>query len=334
MLTLSLSSCLLIYSKVGWNGVDNAVVCFDDLRVPRSALLDRLATVDAAGTFAPAAAGAESAGKRFAAMLQQLVLGRIMYIGGPAFYLQHALAITIRYAAQRRQFGPPGRGEEEVSIMRYPAHQSKLMRPLAAAFVLALAGGRVKVMYSDAAAASTAREALGAGFGGGESVDAMGTVHPLIAGLKAVASESCFRTICELRSACGGHGFLAKVRLVTLRRAAVPPRRPLYGAASFAALPSPLFFFTLSVHVYTSLQARLGNLRDDIDVFRTAEGENTVMLQQLAASLLKNFSASDASGDADDAAAIRRYARSLFPRRGAQWDLAWSAAGAGPASGR
>jgi alkylation response protein AidB-like acyl-CoA dehydrogenase len=246
-------------AKVGWNGVDNAVICFDDLRVPRSALLDRLATVDAAGTFTPVA-GAESSGKRFAAMLQQLVLGRIMYIGGPAFYLQQALTITIRYASQRRQFGPPGRGESEVAVLKYPAHQSKLMRPLARVFVLSLAGARVKVLYT-AAAHDTA---------------AMKTVHPLIAGLKAVASEYCFRTICELRSACGGHGFLAKTRL--------------------------------------------GNLRDDIDVFRTAEGENTVMLQQLAASLVKAFSSSNVGGDPDDHEAIRGYVQSLFPRNGAEWD--------------
>jgi acyl-CoA oxidase len=60
---------------MGLNGVDNGQVWFDNLRVPRDALLDRYASVDAAGNYSspiPTVSG------RFGTMVGGLTMGRIL----------------------------------------------------------------------------------------------------------------------------------------------------------------------------------------------------------------------------------------------------------------
>ncbi len=66
-------------SQVGLNGVDNGAIKFSHVRVPRSNLLDRFASVDRSGKYS---SPLSSASKRFAATLGELTGGRVGLTAG------------------------------------------------------------------------------------------------------------------------------------------------------------------------------------------------------------------------------------------------------------
>ncbi len=87
--------------KMGLNGVDNGRLWFDQVRVPREALLNRFADVSEDGTYS---SDIENPNRRFFTMLGTLVQGRVC-VGGAAINASKvALAIAIRYSLLRRQF--------------------------------------------------------------------------------------------------------------------------------------------------------------------------------------------------------------------------------------
>ena len=175
--------------KVGLNGVDNGRLRFDRVRIPRENLLDRFASVSEDGEYSSPIA---SEGRRFFTMLGTLVAGRVSIAAASLSATKTALTIAVRYAAQRRQFGPEG--EPERPILGYLALQREILPRLAKTYALhfALRDLQTRFVTSD------------------ESQQ--GEVEVLAAGLKAVASTHNLETIQACREACGGKGFLAENR--------------------------------------------------------------------------------------------------------------------------
>jgi acyl-CoA oxidase len=64
---------------MGLNGVDNGQIWFDSVRVPRNAMLDRYASVDAAGTYS---SPIPTVSARFGTMVGGLTTGRILIAQG------------------------------------------------------------------------------------------------------------------------------------------------------------------------------------------------------------------------------------------------------------
>ena len=186
--------------KLGLNGVDNGRIVFDQVRVPRDALLDRHAQVDADGNYTSAI---ENPDRRFFTMLGTLVQGRVS-VGGAAINASKvALTIAIRYAAQRRQFGAPGSGEEAL-LLDYRMHQRRLLPLLARTYALHFAQADlveefVRVFSDDRDEHD--RRALEA----------------QAAGTKALGTWHATEAIQMCREACGGAGYLAENRLATLK---------------------------------------------------------------------------------------------------------------------
>ena len=186
--------------KLGLNGVDNGRIVFDQVRVPRDALLDRYAQVDADGNYTSAI---ENPDRRFFTMLGTLVQGRVS-VGGVAINASKvALTIAIRYAAQRRQFGAPG-SDEEALLLDYRIHQRRLLPLLARTYALHFAQADlveefVRVFSDDRDEHD--RRALEA----------------QAAGTKALGTWHATETIQMCREACGGAGYLAENRLATLK---------------------------------------------------------------------------------------------------------------------
>ncbi|MEV6269716.1 acyl-CoA dehydrogenase [Kribbella sp. NPDC051936] len=186
--------------KLGLNGVDNGRIVFDQVRVPRDALLDRYAQVDADGNYTSAI---ENPDRRFFTMLGTLVQGRVS-VGGAAINASKvALTIAIRYAAQRRQFGAPG-SDEEALLLDYRMHQRRLLPLLARTYALHFAQADlveefVRVFSDDRDEHD--RRALEA----------------QAAGTKALGTWHATETIQMCREACGGAGYLAENRLATLK---------------------------------------------------------------------------------------------------------------------
>ena len=109
--------------KLGLNGVDNGRLSFDHIRVPRENLLNRYADIADDGTYTSPIANPD---KRFFTMLGTLVQGRVSVSGGALYASRVALAIAVRYANRRRQFGPPD-SADEVTLMTYRTHQRRLI---------------------------------------------------------------------------------------------------------------------------------------------------------------------------------------------------------------
>lgn len=212
--------------KVGLNGVDNGAIRFTQVRVPRDNLLDRFASVDRSGRYS---SPLSSPTKRFAATLGELTGGRVGLTSASIGVLKGAVTISVRYSAQRQQFGPPDGAE--VAVLDYPSQQLKLMPMLATAYVLHFTRNVLVDKYAEAK--RTKDELLFA------------DVHALSAGLKAYTTAYTNNALSIARESCGGHG---------------------YAAVN-----------------------RLGAMRSDHDIFQTFEGDNTVLLQQVAGLLLKEY---------------------------------------------
>src|SRR6185437_12099025 len=108
--------------KLGLDGVDNGRIWFDHVRIPRENLLDRYATVSQEGVYH---SDIESPTKRFFSMVGTLIQGRVSVCGAAINASKVALAIAVRHATTRRQFGPPD--GDEVTLMTYRTHQRRLL---------------------------------------------------------------------------------------------------------------------------------------------------------------------------------------------------------------
>ncbi|MGX7825049.1 acyl-CoA dehydrogenase family protein [Actinokineospora sp. 24-640] len=182
--------------KAGLNGVDNGRLWFDNVRVPRDALLDRHGAVDADGTYHSPIHGD---GKRFFTMLGTLIRGRISVAGAAGSAAKKALAIAIRYGLVRRQFEHPDTGEEVV-VLDYLAHQRKLLPALATTYALHFAQEEMVSALHDLPEDADRRE-----------------LESRAAGLKAVSTWHTTRTAQTCREACGGAGYLMENQLPRLK---------------------------------------------------------------------------------------------------------------------
>jgi acyl-CoA oxidase len=186
--------------KMGLNGVDNGILYFDKVRVPREALLNQYGDVSEEGTYS---SPIENANKRFFTMLGTLVQGRVCIAAASVSAAKSALTIAVRYGLRRRQFGPPD--EAEVPILDYRTHQRRLMPLLAKTYGLHFAQQQLlekfhAVMSADDPSERDRRE-----------------LESLAAGLKATASWHATATIQTCRECCGGAGYMSVNRFAALK---------------------------------------------------------------------------------------------------------------------
>ena len=177
--------------KMGLNGVDNGRLWFDGARVPRTALLNRYASVSPEGVYS---SPIPSAGKRFFVMLGTLVGGRIAVGCGANSAAKAGLVVAVRYGARRRQFGPAG--GPEVAVLDYLSHQRRLLPRVATSYGLTFALHHLADDFAALAAGGDTRE-----------------IEGRAAALKAMASWHATDSLQEAREACGGEGFRWSARI-------------------------------------------------------------------------------------------------------------------------
>jgi acyl-CoA oxidase len=187
--------------KMGLNGVDNGRIWFDEVRVPRTAMLNRFADVSEDGVYSSAI---ENANRRFFTMLGTLVQGRVC-VGGAAINASKvALTIATRYALRRRQFEATQEDEEEL-LLDYGQHQRRLFPLLAKTYALHFAqevvAGQCHDVFSGEVDDEKVRREL----------------ESRAAGTKAIGTWHATRTIQECREACGGAGYLSVNRFGALK---------------------------------------------------------------------------------------------------------------------
>ena len=187
--------------KGGLNGIDNGRLHFDQVRVPRTNLLNKYGDVAADGTYS---SPIKSAGRRFFTMLGTLVQGRVSLDGAASWASALGLQIAITYGSQRRQFNA-GAGTEETVLLDYGRHQRRLLPRLATTYASIFAHDEFLVKFD-------------AVFSGAADTDAdREDLETLAAALKPLSTWHALDTLQEAREACGGAGFMFENRLVGLR---------------------------------------------------------------------------------------------------------------------
>lgn len=223
--------------KLGLPGVDNGRLWFEEVRIPVADLLDRFASIDEAGAYH---SPIERIERRFFVMLGTLVGGRISVGASAVSAGRTALAIAVRYARSRRQFGEGDSGERV--LLDYPTHRRRLLPLLADGVVLRLAFERLRARHA---------EAFGADPGEGGQADTR-VLETEVAALKVLGSRHGVDAVQAAREACGGQGYL-------------------------------------SIN-------RIPELRADVEIFTTFEGDNTVLSQLVAKTVLAGYRKQFADG--------------------------------------
>ena len=180
--------------KLGLNGVDNGVIYFKNVVIPKDDMLDKFAGVSDDGKFV---SPISSDNRRFFTMLGTLVGGRIGIPRSGNAASKLGLTIAIKYGDKRRQFGPEGAAE--VPILNYRTHQRRLMPLLANTFALHFSLQYLTERFLN------------------RSEEQMQEIEALAAGLKSFGTWNTTATLQECREACGGKGYLSENRIGDLK---------------------------------------------------------------------------------------------------------------------
>lgn len=206
-------------AKVGLEGVDNGLIRFTKVRVPRENLLDRFASVDAQGRYN---SPIPSPDRRFFTMLGTLVAGRISIALASVSVAKVGLTIAVRWSSRRCQFRPAGGAE--VPILSYLSHQRRLLIPLAATYALHFAVRALAERHAERQRAESDADLPPSALPNGSQPEGPAPgdeegrrIEVEAAGLKAYASHHCVETLQACREACGGQGYVAANRFGRLR---------------------------------------------------------------------------------------------------------------------
>ena len=186
--------------KMGLNGVDNGRIWFDNVRVPRDALLNRYGEVRQDGTYS---SSIENPNRRFFTTIGSLVQGRVCISGASISAAKSALTIAVRHGLRRRQFGPPD--EQEIPILDYRPQQRRLLPHLAKTYALHFAQDELREKFHAAFSVSDPPERD------------RRQLESLAAGLKATSSWHATQTIQACRESCGGAGYMSVNRFAALK---------------------------------------------------------------------------------------------------------------------
>lgn len=177
--------------KAGLNGIDNGRGWFHNKKVPRENLLSKFAEVTPDGKYI------KKTENVFASTIGALVGGRVFVGQGALSIARLGLSIAIRYGAQRKQFGPPGKSE--IPILDYTSHQLRLFPLLAENYALQSIYNYTK-----------------SNFASGKFKDPQ-EIHILASGLKPAATWHRAAVLQNARECCGGQGFHAANRIGPLK---------------------------------------------------------------------------------------------------------------------
>ncbi|XP_052039515.1 acyl-coenzyme A oxidase-like protein [Apodemus sylvaticus] len=185
--------------KEGMNGVDNGILIFDKVRIPRENLLDKFGSVAPDGKYH---SPIQSKSARFNAMLATLTPSRLAVTFQAMGAMKLGLTIAIRYSHSRRQFGP--KGQEEVKIIEHQMQALRLMPHLATALALTFTSRHAGYILDEDI------------FQGRELINRR-SLQALMAGLKAYSTWETVSCLQDCRECTGGMGYMMENRISGLK---------------------------------------------------------------------------------------------------------------------
>ncbi|WOL08880.1 peroxisomal acyl-coenzyme A oxidase 1-like [Canna indica] len=191
------------FGNGAYNTMDNGVMRFDHVRIPRNQMLMRVSQVTREGKYV------ESDVPR------QLLYGTMVYVrqaivSDASKALSRAVCIAVRYSAVRRQFGSLD-SSLETQVIDYKTQQSRLFPLLASAYAFRFVGEWLKWLYTDVTERLKAND-----------FSTLPEAHACTAGLKSLTTSVTADGIEECRKLCGGHGYLCSSGLPELFAVYVP----------------------------------------------------------------------------------------------------------------
>ncbi|XP_050206091.1 peroxisomal acyl-coenzyme A oxidase 1-like [Mercurialis annua] len=191
------------FGSGAYNSMDNGVLRFDHVRIPRDQMLMRVTQVTREGKIVPSN------------VPRQLIYGTMVFVrqtivADASIALSRAVCIATRYSAVRRQFGSNG-GGLETQVIDYKTQQSRLFPLLASAYAFRFVGEWLNWLYLDVTQRLQAND-----------FSTLPEAHACTAGLKSLTTSFTADAIEECRKLCGGHGYLSASGLPELFAVYVP----------------------------------------------------------------------------------------------------------------
>ncbi|KAJ4831601.1 Peroxisomal acyl-coenzyme A oxidase 1 [Turnera subulata] len=177
------------FGSGAYNTMDNGVLRFDNVRIPRDQMLMRVLQVTREGKCVQSD------------VPRQLIYGTMVYVRqtiveDASYALSKAVCIATRYSAVRRQFGSQA-GGSETQVIDYKTQQSRLFPLLASAYAFRFVGEWLTLLYEDVTKRLAAND-----------FSTLPEAHACTAGLKSLTTSITADGIEECRKLCGGHGYL------------------------------------------------------------------------------------------------------------------------------
>ncbi|XP_051115292.1 peroxisomal acyl-coenzyme A oxidase 1-like [Andrographis paniculata] len=191
------------FGNGGYNTMDNGVLRFNNVRIPRDQMLMRVSQVTREGKY------------KQSDVPRQLLYGTMVFVRqtivrDASQALSRAVCIATRYSAVRRQFGSQN-GGPETQVLDYRTQQSRLFPLLASAYAFRFVSQWLSWLYTDVTERSKVND-----------FSTLPEAHACTAGLKSLTTSVTADGIEECRKLCGGHGYLCSSGLPELFAAFVP----------------------------------------------------------------------------------------------------------------
>lgn len=130
--------------KMSCNGVDNARIVFDNVRIPRTMLLNKICNMSPEGVFTHKV---KKPRQRFIEVADKLLSGRICIAAMSNSSSKAGCLLGIKYSQQRLAVGPTG--ESDTPILNYQLQQNALFPLLAKSICLQFGLNKIKDFYHE-----------------------------------------------------------------------------------------------------------------------------------------------------------------------------------------
>ncbi|CAD7948481.1 unnamed protein product [Amoebophrya sp. A25] len=189
-------------TKIGLNGIDNAKILFEQVRIPRSHMLSSYAEVEKGGNYVwKAGAKAPKLRERFLRLADQLLSGRLCISSMMIGATKVVTTISTRYMLTRLGVGP--NGKSDTPILDYQLCQHEVFPLIARCYATQFYHNYVKRRY-----AARTKLGLDPNHDPGQLLREHMELVILCSSVKPVAAWLCDKAVVVCRERVGGVGFL------------------------------------------------------------------------------------------------------------------------------